>query len=92
MSDEPKRPIDEDRAMAVLQRENDALATMLASLEERMPTNQELEFLRAAKLQSERASWFWQMVRLYFPWVVSIGGAIVSAAWWVASHVSIKGP
>lgn len=78
-------------SMTALHQENVDLAAEVAALKARLPTDEELAYLRNAKLERERSAWAWQQIRLYAPWVVAVTSAVSSAAYWIATHISIKG-
>lgn len=75
----------EDR-VRVLLAENDALAAALTSLEERMPTSEDIAYLRNRREQDERASWAWKTLRAHAPWIVGLTTAIGSGLYWVLTH------
>jgi hypothetical protein len=71
---------------ARLQRENDGLANMIASLEARMPTEEDMAYLRNRREQDERSAWVWQVIRQHAPWVIGIGSAIGTVVYWFLTH------
>ena len=77
---------------ARLQRENDHLASALAALEARMPTDEEVAYLRNRREQDERSAWVWQVIRQHAPWVLGIGSALGTVLYWFLTHtITIKG-
>lgn len=79
-------------AAARLQRENDGLANMIASLEARMPTEEDMAYLRNRRELDERSAWVWQVIRQHAPWLLAIGSAFGTAIYWFLTHtVTIKG-
>lgn len=81
---------DVDAAFAGLQREKDALMAQIASLEDRLPSSEELAYLRNKKEGDERAAWAWRMLRTYVPWATAVCGALGSAAYWLVSHFQMR--
>ena len=71
---------------ARLERENDHLANALAALEARMPTDEEVAYLRNRREQDERSAWVWQTIRQHAPWVIGMGSAIATAIYWLLTH------
>jgi hypothetical protein len=69
-----------------LQRENDHLATALAKLEERMPSDEEVAYLRNAKEAAERSAWVVKLIRSNAPWLFVLLSAIGSGLYWLATH------
>lgn len=76
--------------METLQRENDALASMLGSLEKRIPSAEELAYLRERKLADDRASWAWSWLRQNMPAIFIVASTIGSGIYWAISHLSLK--
>lgn len=81
---------DVDAAFEGLQRERDALMAQIAALEDRLPSPEELAYLRNKKEGDERAAWAWRMLRTYVPWATALCGAVGSAAYWLVSHFQIR--
>ena len=81
-------PTDAER----LQAENDYLAAQIAKLEAAALTPEELTYLRKRKEQDERAAWAWQVIRTHAPWLLAIGSALGSAAYWFLTHTISIGP
>lgn len=73
-----------------LHEENTDLAKEVELLKSRVLTDEELAFVRNAKLERERSAWAWQQLRMYAPWVVAITSAVSSAIYWVVTHLSFK--
>lgn len=92
-ADMPRRAITDPEAVAAeLQRENDALMAQIASLEARVPSSEELAYLRNRKLADERASWAWQWLRTNVPVITAVCGALGAALYWALTHLSLKAP
>ena len=83
---------DTDAAFEGMQRENDSLTDQIASLEARMPTDEELAYLRNRKLADERASWAWQWLRANVPIISAVCGAAGAATYWIATHFAWSPP
>lgn len=81
---------DPDAAFAELQGENDSLVAQIASLEARIPSKEELAYLRNRKEADERAAWAWQMVRKYAPWVTTVTGVLGSGAYWLVNTFQFR--
>lgn len=93
MSDTIRRAITDPDALAhELHRENDALMAQIASLEARVPSSEELAYLRNRKLADERASWAWQWLRTNVPIMTAVCGAVGAFAYWAITHLSLKAP
>lgn len=75
----------EDRLRLVMA-EKDALAAALASLEERVPTSEDLAYLRNRREQDERASWAWHVIRKHAPWIAGLTTALGSGLYWLLTH------
>lgn len=71
-------------------RENDVLAAAIAELQESALTAEERAYVRNRKEADDRASWAWQMLRTYVPWVTAICGALGSAAYWFVSNFQVR--
>lgn len=77
----------EDEAVAAaLARQVEYLAAELSRLEARLPTAEEAEYLRRRKLDDDRASWAWHVIKTHAPWVTTVLGALGLGAWWVLTH------
>lgn len=83
---------DPDAAFAELQGENDTLVEQIASLEARIPSAEELAYLRNRKLADERASWAWQWLRLNVPIITAVCGGLAAAVYWLATHLAWNPP
>lgn len=83
---------DPDAAFEGLQHENDSLMALIASLEARMPTDEEVAYLRNRKLADERASWAWQWLRANVPIISAVCGAFAAAIYWIATHFAWSPP
>ena len=81
---------DPDAVVRELQRENDALMAQIASLESRVPSSEELAYLRNRKMADERASWAWQWLRTNVPIITAVCGAFGAALYWAITHLSWK--
>lgn len=93
MQDTASRSITDPEAVVnELQRENDALMAQIASLEARVPSSEELAYLRNRKLADERASWAWQWLRTNVPIMTAVCGAVGAFAYWAITHLSLKAP
>ncbi len=62
----------------------------IASLDARMPSLEEITYLRNRKLADERASWAWQWLRTNVPILAAVCGAMGAAAYWAVTHLSFK--
>jgi hypothetical protein len=82
----------EDVELKRLLESNEDMAAEILSLRRRVPTDEEMAYIRNRKEADERAAWAWQMLRTYVPWVTSIGAALGTAAYWLVTHFSWKGP
>lgn len=80
------RDITDTDPAARLQRENDHLANALASLEERMPTAEDMAYLRNRREQDERSAWVWQVIRQHAPWLLGVGSALGTVVYWFLTH------
>lgn len=65
---------------------------MIASLETRVPSTEELAYLRNRKMADERASWAWQWLRTNVPIITAVCGAFGAALYWAITHLSLKAP
>lgn len=83
---------DPDAAFAELQGENDTLVDQIASLEARLPSAEELAYLRNRKIADERASWAWQWLRANVPIISAVCGAAGAAIYWIATHFAWSPP
>lgn len=81
---------DPDAALSELHRKNDALMAQIASLDARMPSAEEMAYMRNRKLADERASWAWQWLRVNVPIIAGLCSALGAAAYWAANHLSFK--
>jgi len=63
-----------------------AVEHALAEMERRMPSEEELAYIRQRKVADERASWAWQTLKMYAPVVGPILTAIGVAIWWLLTH------
>lgn len=77
---------DDPAVVESLLKQIDYLAGELARVEARMPSADELEYLRQTKLDSDRASWAWQVIKRHAPWVAAVGAMCGSVAWWILTH------
>lgn len=82
----------EDVELQRLLQSNEDMAQEILALRRRVPTDEEMAYLRNRKEADERAAWAWRMLRTYVPWVTSIGAALGTAAYWFVTHFSWKGP
>lgn len=71
-------------------RENDALAHAIAELQANALTPEEHAYLRNRKAADERASWAWQMLRTYLPWVTAVCSAVGTGAYWLVSTFQVR--
>ena len=71
---------------AGLQAQIEYLAQVITDMEESMPTPGDMAYIRSRRLADERASWAWQTIKVYAPWVTVIGSALGSVAYWVLTH------
>ena len=77
---------DPDAAFAELQGENDSLVEQIASLEARLPSAEELAYLRNRKAADDNAAWLWRSIKKHAPWVSIVGGAFSSILYWLVTH------
>jgi len=77
---------DPDAVFSELQAENDALVRQIVCLEARLPSAEELAYLRNRKAADERAAWAWKMLRIYVPWVASVVSVLGTAAYWIVTN------
>lgn len=82
----------EDVDMARLLEANEDLAAELLAMRRRLPSDEEMAYLRNRKEADERAAWAWKMIRTYVPWLASIGTALGTAAYWLVTHFQWRGP
>ena len=47
--------------------------------------------LRRIIRDTERASWVWQMLRAYLPWMTTIIGGLGTAIYWLVTHFNVRG-
>ena len=81
-----------DAALAELLRENDYLADVIAEMEKRVPSAEEMAYLRNRKEQDEHAAWVIKLLRANAGWIFVLLGVIGSAVYWFFTHtISIKG-
>ena len=80
------RRITEKATLEELQSENDYLAGVIADLEKRLPTDEELAYLRNRKMQDEHANWTIKLIKANAPWVLTIIGAVGSMIYWLLTH------
>lgn len=91
MNQHPHHDITDTDPVARLQRENDHLANTLAAIEERMPSEEDMAYLRNRREQDERSAWVWQVIRQHAPWLLAIGSAAGTVIYWFLTHtVTIK--
>jgi len=77
---------DPDAAFEGLQKENDTLTALIASLEERTLSAEELAYVRNKKMAEDNAAWLWRMIRTNAPWVTVVCSLIGSGMYWLATH------
>jgi hypothetical protein len=82
----------EDVELRRLLDSNEDMAQEILALRRRIPTDEEMAYLRNRKEADERAAWAWRMLRTYVPWVASIGTALGTAAYWLVTHFQWRGP
>ena len=82
----------EDVELARLLESNEDMAAEIINLRRRLPTDEEMAYLRNRKEADERAAWAWKMLRTYVPWLTSIGAAVGTAAYWLVTHFQWRGP
>jgi len=90
---------DQEADNAEMRRENQFMAHEIGEmhremeeLRKRLPTPEEVEFLREKKRADENAAWMWRMVKTHAPWVSVIGTMIGSGIYWLATHtITISG-
>jgi hypothetical protein len=68
----------------------DYLEKALSLAESRMLSEEEIAYVRNRKQADEHATWAWQQIKTYAPWVVSVVGAVGSGAYWLVTHFSLK--
>lgn len=74
-----------------LQAENDYLAGVIAELEKRLPTDEELAYLRNRKEQDDHAAWVVKTLRANAPWLIALLSMAGTAVYWMLTHtVTIK--
>jgi hypothetical protein len=63
-----------------------------------MPLNGEAELtiderkaIRRIIRDTERASWVWQMLRAYVPWLTTIIGGVGTALYWLITNFTARG-
>ena len=83
---------DPDAAFAEVQAENDSLVSMVAALEKRLPTDEELAYLRNRKAADDNAAWLWKTIKAHAPWAVVVCSALTSAIYWLATHTITIAP
>ena len=83
---------DPDAAFAEMQGENDMLVEQIASLESRLPSAEELAYLRNRKLADERATWAWRWLRSNVPIITAVCGGFAGAIYWLATHLAWSPP
>lgn len=78
--------------------DRDELIRLVLDLRSKMPTAEEMAFLRNEKQQRERYAWAWAVIRQYAGWLVVVGSVAASAIvglakgiTWVVEHVQWKG-
>lgn len=81
-----------EAAKKLLQQENDYLCKRVEQLEDRMPTDDELAYLRARKVQDEWASKTIKWLKDYTPWVFSILSALGALTYWAMTNLHIGPP
>lgn len=79
-------------ALAAAMRENDYLAQVVTDLEQRVPTSEEMAYLRNRMEMDEHAAWVVKVLRANAGWVFVLLGLVGSAIYWAFTHsISIKG-
>ena len=73
-------------AEARLQRENDHLAAALAALEARMPSVEEVAYVRNRMAAEEHSAWAVKIIRSNAPWIFLLLSALGSSAYWLLTH------
>ena len=81
----PHRPPVSD-ALTLAQRENDALAAAIASIEARMPTDEEMAYLRNRKNLDDHAAWLLKFIRTNAPWATVLCTAVGTFVYWALTH------
>ncbi len=68
------------------QRQIEELAKMLSALEERIPTEQELAWLRERRIEAERVEWLRAQIKRHAPWVLTVSGIVGGVVAWLVNH------
>jgi hypothetical protein len=78
---------------AELRRENEYMAREMgdmhreiAELLKRVPTPEEMEYLRERKAADDNARWLWRTIKAHAPWLVIVFSMFGSAFYWIATH------
>lgn len=82
---------DQEADNAEMRKENEYLLMEIEDLRRRVPTDDELAFLRAKKEADDNAAWLWRMVKAYAPWVSVVASLIGSGLYWLATHTIVIG-
>lgn len=82
---------DQEADNAEMRKENEYLLMEIEDLRRRVPTDDELAFLRAKKEADDNAAWLWRMVKAYAPWVSVVASLIGSGIYWLATHTIVIG-
>lgn len=86
-----RRAADAPLTVEGLQAENDYLASVIAGLEKRLPTDEELAYLRNRKEQDDHAAWVVKVIKANAPWLMALLSMAGTLTYWLLTHsVSIK--
>lgn len=77
---------DPDAAFAELQAENDSLVEHIASLEARLPSTEELAYLRNRKQADDNAAWLWRVTKANAPWIAVVASGLGTLLYWLVTH------
>ena len=63
-----------------------AVEQALAEMESRMPTAEELAYIRNRMVQDQHAAWLVKWLRANAPWVLAIVSAAAAGLWFLLTH------
>ena len=86
------RGTDDLTVAEALSRQVEYLAGELTRMEARLPTAEECDCLRKRKLEDDRASWAWQVIKTHAPWVSTALAMCGAVAYWVLTHTISVAP
>ena len=77
---------DQEADNAEMRRENEFLMMQIEELKRRIPSDDELAWMRATRREQENAAWAWQQIRKHAPWVLAVATTIGAGLAYLAGH------